>query len=135
GARLDVLERRQRRDQVELLEDEAERAQPQLCEGAVAERREVAALEEHLPARRAVERAEQLQQRRLPRAARPLERDELAGLDLERHVLDRIHRGRAATERAAGATQLVLTHSTVLSASAGRRRAARSAPAAPAGSP
>ena len=36
SAELDVLERGERRDQVELLEDEAERAQPQLGELAVA---------------------------------------------------------------------------------------------------
>ena len=77
--RLDVLQRGQRRDQVELLEDEAERAQPQLGELVVAQRREVAALEEDLAVARPVERAEQLQQRRLARAARAFERDELAG--------------------------------------------------------
>ena len=77
--RLDVLDGGQRRDQVELLEDEAERAQPQLGELVVAELREVAALEQHLAVARAVERAEQLQQRRLAGAARAFERDELAG--------------------------------------------------------
>ena len=81
---LDVLERRQRRDQVELLEDEAEGAQPQLCEIVVAQLREVAALEEDAAAGRPVERAQQLQQRRLARSARALERDELAGLDRQR---------------------------------------------------
>ena len=76
---LDVLERGQRRDQVERLEDEAERAQPDLGELVVAEGCEVAALEEDLPGGRPVERAEELQQRRLPRAARALDRDDLAG--------------------------------------------------------
>ena len=76
--RLDVLERGQGRDQVELLEDEAERVQPELRQLAVAERAEVAPLEEDAARARPVERAEQLQQGRLARAARALERDELA---------------------------------------------------------
>ena len=81
--RLDVLERRQRRDQVELLEDEAERVQAEIGELAVAERGEIATLEEDAARARPVERPEQLQQGRLARPARPLERDELARLDLE----------------------------------------------------
>ena len=66
-----------------MLEDEAERAQPDLGELAVAERVQVAALEEHLARARTVERAEQLEQRRLAGAARALERDELARRDRE----------------------------------------------------
>ena len=72
-----------------------------------------------------VERAEELKQRRLARAARALERDELARLDAQVHVLERVDDERAARERLADAAELVLAHSTVLSASAGRRRAAR----------
>ena len=77
---LDVLDRGQRRDQVELLEDEAERAQAQLGELVVGQADEVGALEPNVAAARPVERAEELQQRRLARAARAFERDELARL-------------------------------------------------------
>ena len=63
---LDVLRRGQRRDQVELLEDEAECAEAEAAERAVAERGEVTALEETAPSVAPVEPAEQLQQRRLP---------------------------------------------------------------------
>src|SRR5581483_5359463 len=90
-AGLDVLERRQRRDQVELLEDEAEGAQPQL--------------------------------------------GELARLDRQVDAVDGADLDRPLAEDLRDVAQLVEAHSTVLSASAGRRRAARKAPAAPAISP
>ena len=96
---------------------------------------EVAALEEDPPAGGAVERAEQLEQRRLAGSARAFEREELARLDAQVHVLERVDDERAAHERLADADELELAHSTVLRASAGRRRAARSAPAAPASRP
>src|SRR5579872_5160394 len=132
--RLDVLERVQRRDQVERLEDEAEGAQAQLGEVAVSERAEVAALEEHRAARRAVERAEELQQRRLAGARRPDDRDDLRVVDRQVDACERGNRRLAALERARDAAELVerVAHSTCLSASAGRSRAARSAPAPPA---
>src|ERR1051325_2017585 len=81
--RLDVLESSERRDQVELLEHEAERAEPQPRELVVGELAEVAALEEDAARAGPVERTEQLQERRFSGTARPLERDELAGADLE----------------------------------------------------
>jgi hypothetical protein len=74
-SRLDVLERRKRRDEIELLEDEAERAKSQLGKLAVSEALQLAALEEDLAVVGPVERAEELQQRRLAGAARPFERD------------------------------------------------------------
>ena len=90
---LDVLDGGQRRNQVELLEHEAERSEAKLGEVPVAERPEVAALEQHAAVAWAVERAEQLQQRRLPRSARPLERDELAGLDLQVDAVEGLDTG------------------------------------------
>ena len=132
---LDVLERGQRRDQVELLEDEPERAQPELGEVAVAQLGEIASLEDDAAAGGPVERAEELKERRLPGAARAFESDELAGLDAQVDALERVDHERAANEGLADAAELVLAHSTVLRASAGRRRAARKAPAAPARSP
>src|SRR6266542_2582238 len=134
---LHVLQRRERRDQVEGLEDEAEGAQPDLRELAVAERVQVAAFEEHLPAARTVERAQQLE-RRLARTARALDGDDLPRCDREVESFERGDRHVAPAERARHVTELVqrrFHHSTCLSASAGRSRAARSAPAVPASKP
>ena len=87
-------------------------------------------------ARGPVERAEELEQCRLAGAARPFERDELARLDASgRRPASALITSSAADERLADAAELVLAHSTVLRASAGRRRAARKAPAAPASRP
>src|SRR6266496_1810662 len=96
--RLDVLDGGQGRDQIELLEHEAERAQPELCELAVVQRREVAALEEDAASARPVERAEQLQKRRLAAAARPLEGNELSRRDLEVDSVECPHGRRPALE-------------------------------------
>src|SRR6478609_92853 len=80
---LDILESGQRRNQVELLEDEAERVEAKLGQVAVAEGAEVAPFEQDAAGARTVERAEQLQQRRLAGSTGALERDELARLDLQ----------------------------------------------------
>src|SRR5262249_52749417 len=135
--RLDVLQRRQRRDQVELLEHEAERRKTQLGQLAVGQLREVAALEEHLTAARTVEPAQQLQQGRLAGPARALERDELTGRNLEIDAIERPDGRRAPLKELGEPVGAVLGvhYSTCLSASAGRRRAARRAPAVPAISP
>ena len=67
---LDVLARRERRDQVERLEHEADPrgAQPRAL--VLAQAREVVAVEQHAPARRAVEAREQAEQRALAAAGR-----------------------------------------------------------------
>ena len=57
---LDVLRGGKRRNQVELLEDEAERPQPEVAELDVLESRHVAALEQDLAGCRSVESTEQL---------------------------------------------------------------------------
>src|SRR6266496_6758091 len=67
---LDVLRGGERGDQVELLEHEADRPESQLRQLRLPERREVAALEDDFAARRPVEAAEQLKERRLAGAAR-----------------------------------------------------------------
>src|SRR6058998_3674157 len=90
---LDILSRRQCRDQVELLEDEPDRLESQLRELCVGHLRKVAALEEDLPPSRTVERSEQLEQGRLPRAARPGDDEELPGIDLQ---VERVHRADLA---------------------------------------
>src|SRR5207244_12731826 len=94
--RLDVLHRGERRDQIELLEDEAERAQAQVGQPVVGHGGEIAVLEQHAPGAGPVERAEQLQERRLAAAARPLERDELARLYLELDPVECANRRRTA---------------------------------------
>ena len=96
---------------------------------------EIAPLEEDVAAGGPIERAEELKERRLPGAARAFESDELTGLDAQVDALERVDHERAAIEGLADAAELVLAHSTVLRASAGRRRAARKAPAAPARRP
>src|SRR5262249_11439439 len=95
---------------------------------------EVAPLERDDALARPVERAEQLQQRRLPRAARAFERHELAGFHLEADGVDGAHDGGTLHEPLRHVANLV-HHSTVRRASAGRSRAARSAPAPPAINP
>src|SRR5207245_5993933 len=105
--RLDVLERSQRRDQVELLEDEAERAQPQRGQLVVGQLAKVPSLEEHAAGARTVERPEELEQRRLAGAARPLERDELTGLDLEIEPVECAHRRVPTLEELRGDPPLV----------------------------
>src|SRR5690349_12030916 len=131
---LDVLHCGERRDQVELLEDESERAQPQRGELAVRQVREVAPLEDDVARARAVERGEQLQQGGLAGAARAFERHELARAELEVDAVERPHRRRPALEELCHPPQLVhgRHQSICLSASAGRSRAARSAAAVPA---
>src|SRR5438034_7638999 len=145
---LDVLRRGQRRDQVELLEDEADPLQPELGELAVTELRELASFEEHLPGRRAVEGAEQLQQGRFARAAWTDDDHEFAAVDLQGDVADSLHLRAAAADAAADLAQRVhrlpgevgnshvfSVHSMVRRASAGRSRAARRPPNAPATRP
>ena len=88
---LDVLRGGQRRDEVELLEDEADRPQPERGQLAVAEPCEVATLEVDLAVGGPVEGAEQLEQRRLSRAAGPHDHEELAAGDLEVDIAHCMH--------------------------------------------
>ena len=89
---LDVPKGGEGRNEVELLEDEAERAQPQVGEVAIRESSEIATFEEDVALARAVECTEQLEQCRLARAARALEGNKLAGVDLEVDAVDRADR-------------------------------------------
>src|SRR5438067_898912 len=141
---LDVLLSGQRRDQVEGLEDEAERRGAQRCELGLLKLREVPALEEDPPRRRPVEAAEQEKQGRLPLACRPLDGQELAFAHHQVDAVESVHLRRASLERLAHVDQLVhrsplissrMDQPTLRNASAGRRRAARQAPNAPATSP
>ena len=114
-------------------------AQPEIGEGAVAERAEVLALEAHRPlarrgrARRAAGAASSCPSRSGPRArrARPAR---CRGRRRRARARSRGRAGRTASRRAPRRA-LGRHHSTCLSASAGRMRAARQPPAAPATRP
>ena len=80
---------RQRRQQVEELEDEADLLAPHARQLIVAHRRQVAIVEVDRAADRAIHRAAQVQQRRLAASRRPHQRDEVAALDRERHAGER----------------------------------------------
>src|SRR5581483_1393140 len=137
--RLDVLRRGERRDEVELLEHEPEGGAPQPRQLGVPHRSEVASLEEDGALARAVEAAEQLEQRRLAGAARSDHREEVAAVD---HEVDLAHRAYLRAAHGVGAADApelvggcVVHQPRWRSASAGRRRAARRPPTAPATSP
>ena len=82
---LHVLVRVQRRDQVVELEDEADR--PGAVLRRILEPLEPLAPDDDRPRVRPVERPDQVQQRALAAAGRPGQRDDVARLEPERHVL------------------------------------------------
>ncbi len=90
----DVLLRGQHRQQVEELEDEADVLAAELRELVVAERRDLGAGDRHGAGRRLVEPREDVHERRLARAGRAHDRDELAALHVERDAAERVDRRR-----------------------------------------
>ena len=84
----DVLLGCERRDQVEVLEDETDLLGADLGQLLVAQSAQVTAREPDRAPSRAVERPEQLQEGRLAGPARAFERDHLAGVDDEVHATD-----------------------------------------------
>ena len=96
-AERDVLERRERRQQEELLEHEPDAPGPQRGALALAQRRDVRALDAHDAAARVVERAHDREHRALARAGRSDDRDELTR---------RRSSGRCRAARAGGAVVL-----------------------------
>ena len=86
---LDIFQRGQHRDQIELLEDEADVLVAPAGDLAVAERAQVLAEDADLAAGGPVHGGDQVQQRGFARARRPHERDELALVDLEVDVVER----------------------------------------------
>jgi hypothetical protein len=78
GRELDVLAHRQAWDEVVELKDEAHVSAPVCGQGAIVQRRELAVTEPDLSCTRAVEPAQQAQQRRLPAARRPQQDNDLA---------------------------------------------------------
>ena len=92
----DVLDRGERRDQVEVLEDVADRRTPHPGAPVVAERGQVGALDAHRAGGRAVEAAGEGEQRRLAGAGRAHHGDELAGVRRAKlTAAQRVHLGRA----------------------------------------
>ena len=85
----DVVADGQRRQQVEELEDEADLLAPHPRQLVVAQRRQIAIVERERAAGRPIHGAAEVQQRRLAAARRPHQRDEVAGLDVERHAGER----------------------------------------------
>jgi len=88
---LRVLERGQHRDQVEALEDEAEAVAAEPAERHRAEPPQVLAVDLHAARRRAVEPADQVEERALSRARRPGHGGELPGRDHEVDATQRRH--------------------------------------------
>src|SRR4051812_6487779 len=119
GARLDAVEltrqrgvlgRGQRGDQVEVLEDVAGAAPAHGGELMAREPGEVSALDEHRAARRRVEPAGEVEQRRLARARRPHHGHELALVDLQADPAQGVDGGLAAAVHAGDLAQLEHAH-------------------------
>ena len=94
-----VLQRRGAGQQIVLLKDEAELGSTQTSEIVGIQRRGVDAVEKVLSRRRAVEAADDVHERRLPRAGWAHDRRELAGHQGERHVVNRRDDVLSARER------------------------------------
>ena len=86
--KLNVLDRAQRREQIEELEYEADFRAANFRQAGVIEARSICTVEENEPGRRKVHGAGKVQQRRLAAAAAPDERDELALGDFERDAVE-----------------------------------------------
>ena len=91
----DVLGRREHRQQVEELEDEADVLTPQEREVVVGELRDVLAGDRHAALGRAVEAGEDVHQRRLAGARRAHDGGQLAGGDAEVDAAQRVDAGLA----------------------------------------
>src|SRR5690606_31683296 len=100
-------ERRERRDEVEVLEHEADGAPARGGELGVGHGREVGAVERHGAGGRAVEPAQHLQQRGLAAAGRALHGDELALADGQGHAAQGAHHAPALAVGLGQAVDLV----------------------------
>src|SRR5581483_11849998 len=82
----DVLLDGERGKQVEVLKDDGDVREPEIGARVLVDRPQVAAVHRDASGGRRVEAADEIQQRRLPRAALSHDGDELAALDRERDV-------------------------------------------------
>ena len=103
---LNVLDRAQRRDEVVELEDE--RNGPRAIARGVVQTRDVQPVDDDRPRIRAVERADEIEERALPAAGWSRQRDELARVDMEGDV----HEGSDAAALEALADVLDVNHFT-----------------------
>ncbi len=98
----DVLQRRQRRHQVERLEDEADPVAAQMGQLLVVERAQVDVADEDVTARQRVEPGDGVHQGGLAGSGRPHDRRELASDELGGHTVERADLRLAATVGLAG---------------------------------
>ena len=84
----DVLEARKRRQEIEELKDEADLVAPHAREIVVREAVEDLAVHGHRAGGRAVEAADEIEQRRFPRSRGPDDRHHLAGVDRQAHGVE-----------------------------------------------
>jgi hypothetical protein len=82
---------RERREEVEALEDEADLAAADVCAAGVGGGRQVFVVDHDAPGRRRQEPAEEVQHGGLAAARRPHDGEKLALLDLQRHAAQRRH--------------------------------------------
>ena len=94
----DVLSDGERGDQMEELEHEPDLAPAELGAIADRERGEIAITEQNASAVRLIESSGEVQQRRLSRATRPDQREELTRLDGQVHLVECHHFFGAAVE-------------------------------------
>ena len=87
-----ILQRAGPRQQVELLEHEADLLVANLRQLVAVQLADADPIQPVLPGRRLVEAPENVHQRRFAGAGRPHDRDEIAALDLERDALQHVHR-------------------------------------------
>ena len=86
----DVVQRGRPRQQVERLEDEPDLLVPDAREIVVVHPADVLAVQQVLAARRRIETADEVHQRRLARPGGSHDGDELAALDVDRHAAQRV---------------------------------------------
>src|ERR671939_211554 len=82
----DVLEARERRQQIEELEDESNLVAPHSRQLIVGETAERSAVDEDVAGSRAIEAADEIEERRLARAGGPDDRDHLAAWNADGHI-------------------------------------------------
>ena len=88
----DVVERGERLDEVELLEDETDAPPPHGGEPPVAHRAHIVAVDAHRAVRRALQGTDDVDQGRLPGPGRPDDHYEFASRDRQLDLEERVHR-------------------------------------------
>ncbi len=131
----DVVASREARDEVERLEDDADGVASVLGERLAAQRRHLRVADHDRPRRRAQDRRERGQERRLAAAARAEQEHELAVGEGQAHLVDRAHGVAAARVLDREVADLDVGHQAPANARAGSVVSARRAPIRLASSP